>query len=108
MYRLKPMQHSLDPANGHLDNMIFEQINYNDGDEESPGLVQPTSNARMTDEQSTPVKTLCRTREHTKILYHKLFAETAYTKCEMKTLPSFPHFAFLRKKPQLAYASCDK
>ncbi|CAK8693295.1 unnamed protein product [Clavelina lepadiformis] len=60
MYRLKPMQHSLDPANGHLDNMTFEQINYNDGDEESPGLVQPTSNARMTDEQSTPVKTLCR------------------------------------------------
>ncbi|CAK8674771.1 unnamed protein product [Clavelina lepadiformis] len=59
MYRLKPMQHSLDPANGHLDNMIFEQINYNDCDDESPGL-QPISNARMTDEQSTPVKTLCR------------------------------------------------
>ncbi|CAK8685274.1 unnamed protein product [Clavelina lepadiformis] len=35
------------------------QITLNDGDEESPGL-QPTSNARMTDEQSTPVKTLCR------------------------------------------------
>ncbi|CAK8696322.1 unnamed protein product [Clavelina lepadiformis] len=52
MYRLKPMQHSLDLADRHLDNMIFEQINYNDGDEESPGI-QPTSNARMTDTQST-------------------------------------------------------
>ena len=55
----QPIQHSLDLADRHLDNMIFEQINYNDGDEESPGL-RPTSNARMTDEQSTPVKTLCR------------------------------------------------
>ncbi|CAK8687677.1 unnamed protein product [Clavelina lepadiformis] len=55
----QPIQHSLDLADRHLDNMIFEQINYNDGDEESPGL-QPTSNATMTDEQSTPVKTLCR------------------------------------------------
>ena len=46
------MQHSLDPADGHLDNMIFGHFNLNDGDDESPGL-QPTLEATMTDEQST-------------------------------------------------------
>ncbi|CAK8689146.1 unnamed protein product [Clavelina lepadiformis] len=55
MSHLQLIQQSLDP-----DTVIFSQITLNDGDEESPGLVQPTSNARMTDEQSTPVKTLCR------------------------------------------------
>ncbi|CAK8682869.1 unnamed protein product [Clavelina lepadiformis] len=79
MYRLKPMQHSLDPANGHLDNMIFEQINYNDGDEESPGL-QPTSNATMTDEQSTPVKTLCRLN-----IYPRL-TPIHYVECQLQNV----------------------
>ncbi|CAK8674986.1 unnamed protein product [Clavelina lepadiformis] len=52
MSHLQPMQHSLDPADGHLDNVIFGQINLNDGDDESPGL-QPTLEATMTDKQST-------------------------------------------------------
>ncbi|CAK8671031.1 unnamed protein product [Clavelina lepadiformis] len=52
MSHLQPMQHSLDPADGHLDNMIFGHFNLNDGNDESHGL-QPTLNARMTDEQST-------------------------------------------------------
>ncbi|CAK8674049.1 unnamed protein product [Clavelina lepadiformis] len=51
MSHLQPIQHSLDPANEHF--------HLNDGDEELPGL-QPPLEATMTDEQSTPVKTLCR------------------------------------------------
>ncbi|CAK8677339.1 unnamed protein product [Clavelina lepadiformis] len=52
MSHLQLIQQSLDP-----DNVIFRQITLNDGDEESPGL-RSISNARMTDEQRTPVKTL--------------------------------------------------
>ncbi|CAK8687374.1 unnamed protein product [Clavelina lepadiformis] len=54
MSHLQLIQQSLDP-----DNVIFSQITLNDGDEESPGL-RSISNAKMTDEQSTPVKTPCR------------------------------------------------
>ncbi|CAK8672766.1 unnamed protein product [Clavelina lepadiformis] len=50
MSHLQPMQHSLDPADGHLDNVIFGQINLNDGDDELLGL-QPPLEATMTDEQ---------------------------------------------------------
>ncbi|CAK8689958.1 unnamed protein product [Clavelina lepadiformis] len=66
MSHLQPIQHSLDPADGHLDNVIFSQITLNDGNDESPGL-QPPLETTMTDKQSTLVKTLCRCGLHMRV-----------------------------------------
>ncbi|CAK8676702.1 unnamed protein product [Clavelina lepadiformis] len=71
MSHLQPIQHSLDPANEHF--------HLNDGDEESPGL-QPPLEATMTDEQSTPVKTLCRLTKYPRL------TPIHYVECQLQNV----------------------